>query len=114
MSESTSIVIQAAELLTTKPFELITAYFKNKREEKKAFMELLTDACFETQLEINNLKQGQKINDDRMRVISKYWSRVFAELMISYPPISNQFHAKAVSWASVNSWSEADIKSAEK
>jgi hypothetical protein len=112
MSEP-SIIIQAAELLTTKPFEMIMNYFKNKQEKKKALVELLTDACVETQMEINNIKSQKSVPPERQREVAKYWSKVCAELMIAYPPISGQFHAKAVSWASANSWTKMDIMEAE-
>ncbi len=113
MADTTPIIIQAAELITTKPFEIIISYFKDKRDQKKALVQLLTDACFETQLEINALKNHEKITIERQREISKLWSKVCSELMIVYPQISNQFHAKAVSWAFANSWSNYEIVRAE-
>lgn len=113
MSASTPILSQIAELFTTRPFEMIMDYFKNKKEEKKKLVELLTDACFETQVEINNLKAKKEIPYDRQKAIATYWSKICAELVAAYPKLSQQFHEKAVSWASVNSWEEHDIKEAE-
>ncbi len=113
MSDTKPFMIQAAELITTRPFEMIITYFKNKRDEKKALVELLTDACFVTRLHLNKLNAGKEIPEEKQMEIAKYWSKVCAELMIAYPPISAQFHGKAVSWASVGLWTADDIKKGE-
>jgi hypothetical protein len=113
MPEISSIIFQAAEFLTGKPFEIISNYFKTKKEEKIALVELMSNACFDTQLEINKLKKNKPITEEKQREISRLWSKICSQLVVAYPPLAAQFNAKAVSWANVEDWKEQDFAMAE-